>query len=299
LPRPRFQRNFFALDQVPGTMKPDRFFRRWQRRQTRLLAESQALIRQCRAHGDAEQVHQLRVVLRRLRLFARLGRPLLDPAAVAAFRRWARGLSKALSLVRDLDVALEWLTTFPGVDAALVAACQQRRERCWRPARDKLSPLPVGVLAALSEVRGGQKRAAALAERAERIEAKLRAAVKAALPHFLRLPPAEQHAFRRTVRWWRYRRELALPRRKLTKDRLLRLLIAVQEATGNEQNRALAVHALSETKSPAAAPLLARLECETKSERETITAMLRSLARSQGWRVSQSKSVRQASAPQE
>ncbi len=280
-------------------MKPDRFFRRWQRRKTRLLAESQALIRQCRAGGDAEQVHQLRVVLRRLRLFVRLGRPLLDPAAVSAFRRWARGISKALSSVRDLDVALEWLTAVPGVDAALVAACLQRRERCWRTARDKLSPLPVGVLAALSEVRGGQKHATALAERAERVEAKLRATVKAALPHFLRLPPEEQHTFRRTVRWWRYRRELALPRRKLTKDRLLTLLTAVQEATGNEQNRALAVHALSETKSPAAAPLLAVLERETTARRAAITAALRSLAQSQGGRVCPPKSVRQASAPQE
>jgi CHAD domain-containing protein len=58
------------------------------------------------------------------------------------------------------------------------------------------------------------------------------------------LSEADRHDFRRSVRWWRYLRELTLSRRKAHGDAQLRRLLAVQEATGELQNLALVEAAL-------------------------------------------------------
>jgi len=64
------------------------------------------------------------------------------------------------------------------------------------------------------------------------------------LPNFFHLGEPERHEFRRVVRWWRYLLEVALPKRKLSKDPRLRALFEVQEALGGIQNLALVDAAL-------------------------------------------------------
>ena len=265
-------------------MKPDRFFQRWQRRRDRLLTESQARWRAVVRRGEAEEIHALRVVLRRLRLLVRVGRPLFAPHTVNAFQDWARGLARATGEIRDLDVALEWLATRPEADPTLTAGIKARRDRLWAKAGRNWRPLPARVSAAVRHPQRGDKAAACLARRFNRIERRLKAGLRANLPHFFKLSPDEQHAFRRYLRWWRYLRELGLPRRKQAGDRLLAQMIALQEATGSHQNRLVTVAALTKQRARSAATTLKVLEREAAGQRQAIRRALRAMAANRGWR---------------
>ncbi|MBM3878603.1 MAG: CHAD domain-containing protein [Verrucomicrobia bacterium] len=220
-------------------MKAERLFARWQRRRQRLLQATDLLIRQCQADGTPDHVHNLRVTLRRLRLLTRLGRPLLDRRATAAFRIWARRVSKATSPVRDLDVACEWFAVRPAA-ARLLDRGLARRASLWQRARNRVRSLPARTRAALERVEHGRRRSARLARRLSRLESRLSGHTQRFRPRFFRLAEEEQHEFRRRLRQWRYLRELALPRQEHETDRLLRRLVRAQEATGEAQNLRLA-----------------------------------------------------------
>ena len=62
-----------------------------------------------RIGGDAEDVHKLRVAVRRSRAALRIGRPLLDQAVTEPLRDDLKWLAGELGAVRDLDVLLEHL----------------------------------------------------------------------------------------------------------------------------------------------------------------------------------------------
>ncbi len=252
-------------------MKSSRLLRRWQRRQGRLLAELQQGVRHGQLTGDASQIHALRVTLRRLRLLLRVGRPFYDKSALKAFRRWATKIANATSRIRDLDVALEWLASQPD-SAELLELGRLRRERLWRAARPRLRPLTMDVLACLAESPQGRRNSDRLARRVERGEERFRAQIAAELPRFFELEEEGRHQFRRRLRWWRYLRELALPRRKREKDTLLPHLIGAQEAIGDLQNRlVIDLHLKHLRTTPALGGIRRRLD----GEREVATRRIR------------------------
>ncbi len=264
-------------------MKPKRIFRRWQQRRQRLQAALRGLVKQCRRSGNAEQVHELRVNLRRLRLFVRVGRSLLDPRAVAQFRQWAHGVSKLTSPVRDLDVAIEWLRNQPNA-FVLAKICRRSRDRQWRKARCRLRPPPESVLSELGKVLGGPEAPARLAKRVRKLERRHGAVVRAVLPGFFGLSANDRHEFRRTLRWWRYLRELGLARGEHSRDKLLRALVAAQEATGDQQNLALARAALvRHGKGVSGTELRRQLRLEEAQQADRIREALAALARRRGW----------------
>ncbi len=264
-------------------MKPRKLLRNWLRGRRRLLSALRTLIRQCQRQGDAEQIHELRVTLRRLRLFVRVGRPLLDPHVAASFRAWAHEISKLTSPVRDIDVAIEWLRKEQNSSAAS-EACQQTRDQLWRASRRRLRPAPSGLLNAMGKIADADTAPARLARRARKLERRYEAAARDALPRFSGLSAADQHEFRRTLRWWRYLRELSLRRKRQTRDALLAALIGAQETTGDRQNLALTMTALRRHWSgPRSAPLPGQLRREHGEQMAKIKKSLDGLARRRKW----------------
>lgn len=224
-------------------MKSERLMRRWRRRHRQLVGALPLLLRRARNRGEGDEVHQLRVVLRRLRLSVRLGKGGFGEETVARLRAWAATISHATSPVRDLDIAIEWLRAAKA-SPALVQECEQVRDRVWRRRRLRLRSLPRGLLVPLASPGGSVKAESRIRRRQRRLEARYREQMRRELPIFFHLGEPERHEFRRVVRWWRYLRELALPKRKLSKDTRLRALFEVQEALGGIQNLALVDAAL-------------------------------------------------------
>lgn len=219
-------------------MKPEQLVRRWERRQADLLADLRTQVLVARGKGEAEAVHQLRVTLRRLRLSICLAKPVLDEERANRFRAWAAHISRATSRVRDLDIAVDWLRG-GNASAALVADCEARRARVWRRCRRNLTPPPPGLLLKLARLSGGRRTDAAIAKRLRKLESRYAEQLRTQLPQFFELSEEDRHEFRRTVRWWRYLRELTLPRRRLKKDSTWKSLLVAQEALGEMQNLVL------------------------------------------------------------
>jgi CHAD domain-containing protein len=246
-------------------MRAQKLFGRWQGRRAKLLAQLTNLQRRCRRAGDAEQVHQFRVTLRRLRLLARIGRPLFDPAAIASLRRWGKRVSLLTSRARDLDVASEWLQEQAQGEEA-VEIIEARRDRLWQASRPRLTTLPPLAAKGLRKAKVGRKAQERLQRRFLKFETRLAGLIAAQDESFFDLPVARQHAFRRAVRWWRYLREAALSPEQQKDDALVPRLMRVQEALGELQNRAVTGALLSRLKLSA-----------SKAE------LLRTLARQQSW----------------
>jgi CHAD domain-containing protein len=201
------------------------------------LLEGLSLLReQCRSKGDAEQLHDFRVVLRRLRLLVRLGRPLIPADAVVGLRAWGKRMALLTGPVRDVDVALEWLQGQAQGEEA-VELLQQRRDRLWQRRRRRLVPLSAHVVEALAQTKQGSKARDRLESRIRRFDGRLATLAARWAPRILELSPARQHEFRRAIRWRRYLREIVLPRARQKQDALLQQLIRLQEAFGEHQNR--------------------------------------------------------------
>ncbi|MGW0519134.1 CHAD domain-containing protein [Crossiella sp. NPDC003009] len=77
-----------------------------------------------RSGEDAEDLHQMRVAVRRLRAMLKAARPFLDRGTADGLRAELGWLGRALGPVRDLDVLIERLTTeaahFPADERAAV-----------------------------------------------------------------------------------------------------------------------------------------------------------------------------------
>lgn len=254
---------------------------RWRRRHGKWLAALPELVRQSRRRGGAEELHQARVTLRRLRLSVRLGRAMFPASAIVRFRSWAAQVARATSPVRDLDIAIEWLRAAKA-GPALVKECLGRRNSVWRRRRALLVPPPHRLPAHLMAQGGEMKRwAAALAKRHARMEARCREYLRTHLPRFFQLAEEDRHEFRRRVRRWRYLREQMLPTRILEKDVLCQRLLAVQEALGEIQNLDLVASALQRF-----SPSTERAELQVllaHQQRYQLEASRKALARLKPW----------------
>jgi CHAD domain-containing protein len=263
------------IQSVHCAMKAQRLLCRWKRRCAKLAAEIHGLAGRCQADGGAEQVHELRVALRRLRLYVRVGRRAFKGAVGSELRRWARAVAQASGQVRDYDVTLEWLQQKPE-SAALVSQLQARRNRLWQRRKAGLSALPAAVIEGIEGVEQRRQRAERLAKQLARGEARLQQSVREQLPRFFELEAAEQHEFRRLVRWWRYLRELALRKGEPRADGLLKRLIRLQEALGERQNLAISAGILGGIKPASQTLELRRLLAKEQAawEKKTKQALL-------------------------
>lgn len=259
-------------------MKPERLAHRWKRRHRQLLDELAVQLRRTRQRGEAEAVHALRVALRRLRLSLRLGKELLDGERRERWRAWARQISRATSPVRDLDIAVEWLLT-NRANPALIQEGRRLRELAWRRRRRQVTlPPPRGLLPRLRRVSEREAGPRSLLRRFRRLEARYRDHLRAQLPRFFKLAEDERHEFRRTVRWWRYLRELGVPRKKLKRDPVCRRLLPVQEALGELQNLALVQATLDRlSASPERDELRALLARQQQAQWSLVRQTLRAL----------------------
>jgi CHAD domain-containing protein len=260
-------------------MKAAKLFRRWKRSQADLLTRLAQLVNLGRDQGEPEQIHELRVVARRLRLLIRLGAPWLGQDVTRRFRDWSGHLSAATDGVRDHDVSLEWLACQAGA-TALRRQVGGRRNRLWRRCRRQLTPLPADLQEAWSTPAGDRKHETRLERRCARLLRKLRDRVLSQAPHFDHLEAPAQHDLRRVLRRWRYLRELCVPGRRHNKDRLLQQLLRVQGALGERQNLLLTEGILAQLKpSPAVAQLRRSLARECANWEARIGRELRALKR--------------------
>jgi CHAD domain-containing protein len=180
--------------------------------------------------------------------------------------------------VRDLDIAIEWLRTQPA-GAGVVGPLQQRRDRVWRRQRLQVIRPPARLLSALAAPRK-PGRAGGVARRFRKLARRYRAELRAVLPRFEKLTEEQRHEFRRTVRWWRYLRELDVAKGKPAGDAAIRRLLPAQEALGEVQNLAL-VQAVVEALPPSSGRegLLAVLARQQQAQRDAVVRALAALGR--------------------
>jgi CHAD domain-containing protein len=213
-------------------MKAARLFKRWQGTLRACLRTIRVFRR--RKQPDEAEVHALRVALRRARLLADLGRPILKRAPQRKLRRQARRALDALGPVRDADITLAWLTK-TRAPRELRQSVQQRRQTGWQTARQTLrKPLPRLHLP-------DKHQRGAAARLTERWQCSLRVAETDARDLQLRpdrLTLARRHDLRRRIRRWRYLLELAARHHHHESTGLIKRLLAAQDAMGAAQNAA-------------------------------------------------------------
>jgi CHAD domain-containing protein len=215
-------------------MKPEKLVRRWH---SRLKDFEKSLGKEwmlCRQTGEVESIHRLRVLLRRLRVFLRLGNAILGKAKVEAFRSWSTTASNAIGRARDYDVTMAWLQQQPG-SLRIYEIMGKRRAQLWNKARPKLGRCRELPLQALKDAcsKHQQKKLA------NRFAKTFNNARQEILAFDTQLDPADTehwHELRRDLRRIRYLRELCLSPKEQKKDRLLKALIHLQELLGEAQN---------------------------------------------------------------
>ncbi|HEY7037477.1 MAG TPA: CHAD domain-containing protein [Methylomirabilota bacterium] len=198
---------------------------------------------------DPEDVHQMRVAVRRLRAILRASRSLFAQDWVEDLRRELEWLGAALGRVRDLDVLSAYLhsqlrTRPPGGGVARrrlgrrLASDRDRAAAALRAALDGrryarlLSRLDVALVSPPF-----QADSAPLADRAAAEFAKLRKAVKKLPKH----PSAEElHQIRIKVKHARYAAELAQPLVGRRAERFIDKAKRLQDILGEHQDAVIA-----------------------------------------------------------
>jgi CHAD domain-containing protein len=216
-------------------MNEKEYYRRLTRQCEKLPAELRELFVHCRTSASPELIHRLRVSLRRFRLLLRMSAPIVRTEAARKYRRWSRSVSRVTSRLRDHDVSAQWIRRH-SADAGLLERLEARRARIRRGLGRNLSSPPGDPLPETNAGREPQS-LAQVRRRYRRTLKSLSREVLRQLDHFFRLPPLAQHEFRRELRRWRYLRELALRRRRWLKDPLLKALVRLQVAIGEQQDR--------------------------------------------------------------
>jgi len=216
-------------------MAKRKFYRRWKRHFLSNMRRVDKLFSKCRRTGDAKYIHDLRVTLRRARLLALIGAPVLGKAPVRQFRQWALSVATALGQVRDYDVLLEWLKTNAQVEQS-DRTLQKTRQRLWRLTRPALKKMPRARRRELVNWKSSGVKPRKLRDKFLKEREKIGAALTHDAARFQELTIAGRHQFRRILRRWRYLRELLLSRREQRTDRNLKGLIEFQEALGEMQN---------------------------------------------------------------
>ncbi|HEY7651970.1 MAG TPA: CHAD domain-containing protein [Methylomirabilota bacterium] len=205
----------------------------------------QARARAVRAGRDPEDLHQMRVAVRRLRAILRAGRPLFERRWVEGLRRELDWLGTALGEVRDLDILRAHLGPRLGALGASTRPAGRRllrridvdRARARSALRSALdSPryprLIARLEAALRHPRVGRRDVSLLGVAAAAFR-KLRRAVKA-LPW---RPRAEDlHALRIRVKRARYGAELVRATAGRRADRFLDQARKIQDILGEHQD---------------------------------------------------------------
>jgi CHAD domain-containing protein len=244
------------------SMNPEKLFRRWENRLQgfqRSLRKEYAL---CKRTGKVESIHRLRVILRRLRTYLRLGNAILGKAKVKAFRDWSTRISDAVGPVRDLDVTLALLKSLPNT-TRIGSLLRRQRKQLWRAARPQLTgrrKLPLGALTGRPAPRGPKR----LGRKFARTFEGDRGEIMRFTPRLDTADAEPWHEIRRDLRRIRYLRELCLPFKAQAGDPLLRDLIHLQELLGNAQNCAAALAALPDDSGADAGQTRARLEQERR-----------------------------------
>ena len=224
-------------------MNASKFFKRWSRRHRQFLDEALAQLGLAREHGEAEDIHRLRVALRRLRLLAWLGAPIHRRRVLHEFRSWSAQICYGAGRVRDLDISLE---QFPP-NAAFSSPARRVREnrrQLWLALRPQLQAPAPRMIRQMSRFKAGALERRLLWARYEGEVKDLRRQLAEAAPRFFALELPEQHAFRRSLRRLRYLREIELSKKAQAADPQLRQWIALQEALGEYQNLVTALEVL-------------------------------------------------------
>lgn len=212
-------------------MNPKRLHQRWQDSLESRLDSIVELLRRQRPLS-ATEVHDLRVALRRARLLARLGAPLIGRSEAKQFREATRARLDLLDPVRDYDVALDWLRDMKA-SASLITKLQLRRDRLWLATRNKLK-LPATATALGFKAKHGAKK---LNRRLEKLLETIAELCQKTVQRGNEVPTTELHELRRVVRRWRYLRELQLTSNAIRRDARLKRLLTVQESLGELQDR--------------------------------------------------------------
>lgn len=210
-------------------------YRRWRRRLLVLQAKIAGLLEECRATGSEECIHDLRVAIRRARLYAQVGRALLRKDTVKRFDLWGRALNKRIGPVRDCDVCLNWLASVPQSTDA-IELIHEERVRLWDRASKKLPPGRFANQGAAVFRKRGKDLERKLDSRYRRALKAITSAVENAVPRARQMSSQELHDLRRVLRRWRYLRELGLPARTQRRDPGLSWLNSAQDALGEAQN---------------------------------------------------------------
>lgn len=276
------QRLKAAVDGIPWPeygwkgVSAAKFRRRWERRFHRMLGRAEKLRGKCHRRGREADIHELRVVLRRLRLFASIGSPCLGQRTARDFRRWSRDLSDAIGPVRDLDVLIEWLES-PSGTGKRQRELAVRRSGIWSRARSRLVPVPRELVGALRQTGRGTGDAEPLLRHFHLIQSGLALELRSALPSALSSGARKQHDFRRSLRRLRFLREMVLSRDESLKDRWLALLVELHEALGQRQNARVVGGWLRDRRFPGKTRLLAGLRREVEESEPGLRAGLRRL----------------------
>jgi CHAD domain-containing protein len=91
--------------------------------------------------GEVEDVHRLRVAMRRLRAMLRAARPALDQEWAEGLRAELCGVASALGPVRDLDVLIAHVAQEPD-DGGVLRALRERRDAAAAEAQAAFAGLP-------------------------------------------------------------------------------------------------------------------------------------------------------------
>jgi CHAD domain-containing protein len=247
LPNPEEKPKIFArVTDSPlfgHAMKAKTIYRRWKRKTSRHLSNVPQLLRLSQRQGEPEQIHQLRVALRRVRLAVRIASPLYGRPVVDEFREWSRRVLDVAGPVRDCDVTLDWLRDRSS-SVEVIDLITSRRRRSFKTLQTKLGTLSARIEKQLGDFDHGRHQRARLRKRFLK---QLRAHQEYIFhdsSRFFALEVPEQHAFRRAVRRLRYLRELGVARRRQKDDRLLQQLARLHETMGEYQNRIVAAQLL-------------------------------------------------------
>ncbi len=106
------------------------------------LRQAQRWQNALRKSRDPENVHQLRICLRKLRTALKLAKPILKPRYRRRWQKRLRYASKQLDKARDLDVFLQSLAAQPSTEQATQKHLQKQRSRTYKALRNKLHSPP-------------------------------------------------------------------------------------------------------------------------------------------------------------
>ena len=208
-----------------------------------------------RLGSDPEDVHRMRVAVRRARAILRAARPLLDRAASEPLRAELKWLGGSLGSVRDLDVLLEHLREqmdalpaddrFAATRLAQVLADERElaRAQLVEALESERYLMLLDRLAEIARERAASRRQKPLAALAARRFERLRAAV-AGLPK--EPTDSEFHRVRIEVKRARYAAELAEATVGKRAARFIARAKRLQDVTGEHQDAVVAARRIQE-----------------------------------------------------